>query len=93
MWHYSRIYDSKQDGSTDIRSTCRLLMEGRKFFFIESSGLVSIFNFTTFVAHSKSTELEFIYAGSQENGKDMLVNKWKNQLIFYKIVECEPEVV
>ena len=55
--------------------------------------LVSIFNFTTFVAHSKSTELEFIYAGSQENGKDMLVNKWKNQLIFYKIVECEPEVV
>ena len=55
--------------------------------------LVSIFNFATFVTHTKSTEFEFIYAGSQKMEKDMLAYKWKNQLILYKKVESVPQVV
>ena len=55
--------------------------------------LVSIFNFATFETHTKSTEFEFIYAGSQKMEKDMLAYKWKNQLILYKKVESVPQVV
>ena len=46
-----------------------------------------------FETHTKSTEFEFIYAGSQKMEKDMLAHKWENQLILYKKVECVSQVV
>ena len=60
---------------------------------VSTQQLVSIFNFATFVTHTKSTEFEFIYAGSQKMEKDMWANKWRNQLILYIKVECVSQVV